>query len=246
MRTIIMAALVTLAASAAPVMAQNEQTGRGTLLSINAQGKSEAPPDMAVVNIGVVTTGATAQEALAENNRRMAALTEALRRRGLEERDIQTSRVSIRPQYRDVDDRTEDVITAYEARNSVRARVRNLERTGRIIEAAVAAGGNSLNGVFFAHHDPQAQLDQARRDAIAEARRRAELYANALGMRVQHVVSVTEAGAARPGSEQLELTATLTTDSLLNELPQIIAAVVPVAPGEIETSASVSVTYELR
>lgn len=206
----------------------------GTLLTVNADGSSEARPDMATINLGVTTEGQTAAAALAENARRMTALTAALRRAGVAERDIQTSNVSVYPQQQYVEGQ-QPRITGYQANNSVTAKVRRIDNTGRVIDAAVAAGGNTVNGVSFSHSDPDAQLDVARRDAIAEARRRAELYANALGMRVNRIVSVSEGGGYAPP-----------IPVAYERLQAADAAATPISPGEIETRVSVNVTFELR
>jgi uncharacterized protein YggE len=164
---------------------------------VNAEGMTEGRPDMATINLGVTTEGQTAQAALAENARRMTALTQALRRAGVAERDIQTSNVSVHPQQQYVEGQ-QPRITGYQANNTVTAKVRRIDTTGRVIDAAVAAGGNTVHGVSFSYQDPDAQLDAARRDAIAEARRRAELYASALNMRVVRVVAVQEGGGYSP------------------------------------------------
>ena len=222
-------------ALASPVFAQE---ARGTLLNVSAEGNARARPDMATVRVGVVTTGRTSQAALEENTRRMTSLIDALRHEGVSDNDIQTSSLTVRPQ------RQQRIVSNYSAANSVEVRVRNVEATGRIVDAIVAVGGNTVQGVGFAFQAPEAQLDQARRAAIAEARRRADLYAEALGLRAVRTIEVTEPGAGRVGSEQLELTATLTTDSLLNEQPDL--PVVPIIPGEISTRAQVSVAFELR
>lgn len=208
---------------------------RGTLLQINADGSSEARPDLATINLGVTTEGQTAQAALQENARRMTALTQALRRAGVAERDIQTSNVSVHPQqqYREGQ---EPLITGYQANNTVNARVRNVNNLGRVIDAAVAAGGNTIHGVSFSHAEPEAQLDAARRDAIAEARRRADLYANALNMRVVRIVAVSEGGGYSPPIPM----------SMMAARNMAQDASTPISPGEIETRASVSVTFELQ
>ncbi len=234
------AAFAVLAAAAIPPAAQAQTQGQvmlaeGTLLTVNADGKSEARPDMAIVNLGVTTEGQTAAAALAENARRMTALNAALRRAGIAERDIQTSNVSVYPQQVYGEGQAPR-ITGYQANNSVTVKVRNIDNTGRVIDAAVGAGGNTVNGVSFTHADPDAQLDIARRDAIAEARRRAELYASALGMRVNRIVSVSEGGGyAPPMPVPVERFAA-----------QDSAAATPVSPGEIETRVSVNVMFELR
>lgn len=216
------------------------QEARGTVLNINAEGVSEARPDIATIELGVRTGARTAEAALEENSRRIAGLMAALQREGVAERDIQTEALSLRP------NREGRVVTNYRAVNSLEVRVRDISATSRIVQAAVNAGGNTVDRISFGFADPVAQADIARSNAIAEARRRAELYARSLGQRVVRAVSVSEPGAVRIGAEQLELTATLTTESLLDELPQIIPAVIPVSPGEVETRASVSVSFELR
>lgn len=236
MRILKVAAFAVFAAFASPVLAQE---ARGTVLNVNAEGAAEARPDLATISVGVITQGRTAQTALEANTQRMTRLLEALRREGVAERDIQTASVTVGQQGR------QRVAGNYRAANSVSVRVRAIETTGRVLEAIVAVGGNRVERIVLSHQDPLAQLDLARRNAVAEARRRAELYASALGQRVVRTIEVTEPGAARVGAEQLELTATLTTDELLNDLPQIIPEV-PIVPGEITTKVNVSVSFELR
>jgi hypothetical protein len=229
------AAFAALVGFAMPAEAQD---ARGTVLNVNAEGISEARPDMATITLGVVTQSRTAEAALAENGERMARLLEVLQREGVAERDIQTDSVSVRQQR-------QRTATNYQASNAVRIRVRVIETTGRVLDAIVAAGGNRVERIVLSHQEPLAQLDMARQSAVAEARRRAEIYAAALGLRVVRVIEVSEPGAARVGAEQLELTATLTTDSLMSELPQVMPSV-PIVPGEVVTRVNVSVSFELR
>ncbi len=235
------AAFAVLAAAAVPPAAQAQTAQQthahvdGTLLSVSAEGLSEARPDLATINLGVTTEGQTAAAALAENARRMTALTQALRRAGVAERDIQTSNVSVYPQQVYVEGQ-QPRITGYQANNSVTAKVRNIANTGRVIDAAVAAGGNTVNGVSFSHADPDAQLDIARRDAIAEARRRAELYANALGMRVQRIVAVQEGGGYSPPVPM----------AVERFAASDVAGATPISPGQVESRVTVNVTFELQ
>lgn len=206
----------------------------GTLLTVNAEGSVEGRPDMATINVGVTTEGQTAAAALAENARRSQALIQALRRAGVAERDIQTANVSVYPQQVYGEGQAPR-ITGYQANNTVTAKVRNIDNTGRVIDAAVGAGGNNVNGVSFSYQDPDAQLNAARRDAISNARERAELYASALGMRVHRVVAVSEGGGFRPPIVPMAMERMAAAD-----------ASTPIAPGELETQVSVSVTFELR
>ncbi|MDX2277277.1 MAG: SIMPL domain-containing protein [Hyphomonadaceae bacterium] len=235
------AAAVMLTAMAAPAIASAQEAQvavpavQGTLLTVSAEGKVEGRPDMATINLGVTTEGQTAAAALAENARRMTALTAALRRAGIAERDIQTSNVSVNPQqqYRE----NEPPLTiGYQANNSVTAKVRNIDTTGRVIDAAVGAGGNNVNGVYFSYQDPDAQMDRARRAAIENARARAQLYADALGMRVARVIAVSESGGMQPPWPMPMMARA--------EAAQDVST--PIAPGQIETSINVNVTFELR
>jgi uncharacterized protein len=233
------AAIAVMAAAAAPAASAQEPqvtvpAVQGTLLSVSAEGLSEGRPDMAIINLGVTTEGQTAAAALAENARRMEALTAALRRAGIAERDIQTSNVSVYPQQQYVEGQTPR-ITGYQANNSVTAKVRRIDTTGRVIDAAVGAGGNTVNGVSFTYQEPDVQMDVARRDAIAEARRRAELYASALNMRVHRIVAVNEGGGFSPPFPMP-----------MERMAAQDAASTPISPGQIETRLNVNVTFELR
>ncbi len=236
------AAFAVMATFAAPTVAAAQEPQisvpavQGTLLSVAAEGMVEGRPDMAVINLGVTTEGQTAQAALQENARRMTALTQALRRAGIAERDIQTSNVSVYPQQVYGEGQAPR-ITGYQANNTVTAKVRNVDNTGRVIDAAVGAGGNTVNGVSFAYQNPDAQLDAARRDAIQEARRRADLYASALNMRVHRIVAVSELGGFHPPIVPVAMERLQAADG---------AASTPVSPGEIETRVNVNVTFELR
>jgi uncharacterized protein len=242
------AAATMMAAMAAvtPVAAQERHEGHqghsmnhieGTLLSVSAEGRVESAPDMATISLGVVTEGRTAAEAMAENSRRMTGLTQALRRAGVAERDIQTSNLSVNPVYVYAENQAPR-ITGYQANNTVTARVRNLDNTGRVIDAAVAAGGNSVNGISFSHADPDAQLNAARRDAARAARERADLYAQAFGLRVYRVISINEGGGYTPPTPMPYMMGRMAAD--------VAAPPPPVAPGEISTSLSINVVYELR
>ncbi|MBI3438648.1 MAG: SIMPL domain-containing protein [Proteobacteria bacterium] len=208
---------------------------QGTLLSMSAEGKVEGRPDMATINLGVQTEAQTAQAAVQANAQRMTALLAALRRAGIAERDIQTSNVSVNPQQQYRENRP-PIVTGYQANNTVTAKIRAIDTVGRVIDATVAAGGNTVNGVYFSYQNPDAQMDAARRNAIQEARRRAEIYASALNMHVARVVAVQEGGGYSPPVPMM----------MARGLASADAAPTPVEPGQIETTATVSVTFELR
>ncbi|MBY0563539.1 MAG: SIMPL domain-containing protein [Hyphomonadaceae bacterium] len=222
-------AIVALAFMAVPAFAQEQS--RATVLNLNVAGEAVALPDMATINLGVRSEASTAQAAMAANAEAMTALMRALRRAGLPEGDIQTSHVSLYP------DRDGDRIVRYRAANSVRVLVRDIDDVGPVIDRAVTAGAVTLNGVWLGLQDPEAQLQHARMDAVSSARERADVYARALGMRVEHIISVTEAGAAAPSfSEEIVVTGRRVGN----------APVTPIAPGELTTRVNVSVAFQLR
>lgn len=226
------------AALVAPAAAHEPPRGtviEGTVLTITAEGLVAASPDMATVSLGVTTEGATADAALRANAERMQRLFQVLHRAGVEERDIQTSGLSVSPQYYYVENQPPQ-ISGYMASNQVSVRVRVLDRLGRIVDQAIAAGGNSMNGISFGLQDQQAALNAARRDAMAEALARVALYAEAAGLRLHRIISIAEGESARP-----PLVAPYAMARMADA-----AAPTPVAPGEVETRVTVSVTAELR
>ncbi|MBL8551043.1 MAG: SIMPL domain-containing protein [Hyphomonadaceae bacterium] len=247
MRPIAFAAVAAaLSLSAAPALAQAPEAPmpghrmmmpEGALLTVSAEGEAEVAPDLANISLGVVTEGQTAAAAMQANAQRMAALVQSLRRAGVAERDVQTANVSVNPQYV-YGDGVPPRITGYQASNTVNVRVRNLANLGRTVDAAVAAGGNTINGVSFSIDDPEPVLDRARRQAVQRARARANLYAEAAGMRVNRIISISEAGAAPPMPYPVPM--------MMAERSVAAQVATPTMPGEVKSTANVTVVFELR
>ncbi|MBI1186622.1 MAG: DUF541 domain-containing protein [Alphaproteobacteria bacterium] len=237
------ATALTAAAIAAPsaAQAQSAHAGHhamleGAMLTITAEGEIEAAPDMAMINLGVTTEGESAQAALSANAQRMTALSQSLRRAGIAERDIQTSNVSVNPQYVYQEGQAPR-ISGYQAQNMVAVKVRNLDNLGRVIDASVAAGGTNVNGVSFGLEEPEPRLDEARREAMSRARARADLYAQAAGMQVHRIIAITEGYAQTPPIPMPMMARMESMDAQANT---------PISPGEIRTAATVTVVFELR
>ncbi len=171
----------------------------GTLLDITAEGKTTRVPDVATIRSGVVSQGATAAAALADNATRMARVLAAIKRAGVQPRDVQTANVSLSPQYRYADGKPPEV-TGYQASNTVSIRFRDIARAGAILDALVGEGANQIDGPNLSIDKPEAALDEARTDAVKQARARAELYARAAGLSVSRIVSISEAGQNDGGS----------------------------------------------
>ena len=166
----------------------------GTVLEVSAEGSSTRVPDVAAIQAGVVTQAASAAAAMAENSRRMAGVLAALRKAGIAERDIQTAAISLSPQYR-YEDNKPPILTGYQASNQVSVRFRDIARSGTILDTLVAQGANNIAGPNLTVDKPEAALDEARTDAIAKARARAALYAQAAGLKVDRILAISESGA---------------------------------------------------
>ena len=224
------ALLVALAASACVAVAPNDGAPRrASTVTVAGSGTVSATPDQAEITIGVVTQASTAAQALAANSQAMERLLQSLGNLGIGPRDIQTTNISVSPQRRAPKEGQPPEITGYEVSNQVRVKVRDLARLGQVLDRQVSQGANLVYGIHFGLQEPAPLLDEARKRAMADARRRADLYAAAEGLKVGRVLSVQEAGVTPPGPA-----------------PRIaMSAAVPVAPGEQEIQASVTVTFTL-
>jgi len=223
------------AAPAAAQQASITQTIAGTRLDINATGEVTRVPDVAVITAGVVARSANASAALQETAARMDRMVAALKRAGVADRDIQTSNVSLNPEYRYPDNQAPQ-LTGYSASNQLTIRFRDIRSSGKILDALVAQGANQINGPTLTVDKPEAALDEARANAIAAGRARAELYARSLGMRLVRVVSVSESGgyAVPPPAPPMPMYA------------RAEMASTKIEPGEQKLQVSVAMTFELQ
>ena len=195
MKNAVLAALM-LAVAVLPstAMAQQiTQTNAGTRLDISATGEVTRVPDVAIISAGVVSRSASASGALQDTANRMSQVLGALKRAGVADRDIQTSNVSLNPEYRYPENQSPQLV-GYTASNNVTVRFRDIRSSGKILDALVTVGANQINGPTLTVDKPESALDEARAKAVAIGRARAELYAHSLGLRVVRIVSVNESG----------------------------------------------------
>jgi uncharacterized protein YggE len=242
MKHICLAALALGAAGApafaqSPVVAPLVQTISGTRLDVSATGEVSRVPDVAIISAGVQTRSTTATGALSQNATRMERVREALKAAGIADRDIQTSNISLNPEYRYVEN-VPPRLTGYTASNQVNVRFRDIANTGRILDALVAQGANQINGPNLTIDKPEAALDEARANAIAVGRARADLYARALGMRVVRLLSITE-GGSHGGPPPIMMRAE-------RSMAVGAAADSKIDPGEQQLQVTVSMSFELR
>jgi len=216
------------AAAAYPVLS-------GTRLDINATGEVTRVPDVAIISAGVQTLQPTATGAIEENAARMERVRAALKRAGIEDKDIQTSALNLNPEYQ-YDQNRPPRLTGYRATNTVNVKFRDLKRTGAILDALVAEGANQINGPNLTIDKPEAALDEARTKAIANGRARADLYARALGMRVVRLLSVSEGGGYSVPPPMPVMMAERSMD----------AAQTKIDPGTQQLQVSISMSFELQ
>lgn len=228
----VLAALAALQIAAMPAQAEAPAGGR---ISVSAEGRVDTAPDMASITLGVVTRGETAAAAMAANTERLAVVLGQLRAGGIAERDLQTSGLSLGPQYEHYRDGAAPRITGYEASNQLTVRVRDLTGLGAVLDKAIGDGANSFNGLSFGLADPQPALDQARVRAVHEARRKAEMMAAAAGQKLGALIALDEGGGAPP-QPMYRMRAEMAS----------AAGDVPVAGGEVSYSVTVSAVWKLE
>lgn len=228
------AALFAIAALPAAAQEMRPVMLDGTVLEVSAEGVSTRVPDMAVIQAGVITQAATASAAMTQNSQRMSAVLAALRASGVAERDIQTSSISLSPQYR-YENNQPPILTGYQASNQVSVRFRDISKSGSILDTLVKQGANNISGPNLTVDKPDAALDEARTDAIAKARARATLYAQAAGLRVDRILAITESGAM-PGPVPVMA---FRADKAGGAETQVVA-------GEQQLSITVSVRFLLK
>jgi uncharacterized protein YggE len=159
-------------------------------ISVSGQGKITAKPDVAVLDLSITEEGATADGAQEKANLKSKAVVAYLEDAGVEEKDIRTSGYNISPQYDYTLGRSR--ITGYQVSQSMTVKVRDLDDANDILDGVVAAGANNVNGFSFTIDDPELLKDQAREEAIADAKDKAEVLADQLGVRLGSIVSFSE------------------------------------------------------
>ena len=239
MKHILMGALM-LGAAAVPAAADAQQASitqsiAGTRLDVSATGDVTRVPDIAIITAGVVTRSATAAGALQQAATRMDRVIAALKRAGVEDRDIQTSNLNLNPEYTYVNNEPPK-LNGYTASNQLSIRFRDIANSGKILDALVAEGANQINGPSLTIDKPEAALDEARARAVAAGRARADLYARSLGLRVARVVAVSESGGNYPSPPPMPM--------MMEARAQ--AADTKIVPGEQKLSVTLTMTFELQ
>lgn len=205
-------------------------------ITVTGSASVSAPPDTAEVTAGVVSQGATAAQALSLNNVAMDQVLRAITGLGIADRDVRTTGVSVNPQRAQPQPnrpQTLPAIVGYEVSNQVHVKVRRLADLGRVLDVLVGQGANALGGLSFSIADPAPLLQQARQRAVADAQQKAQVFAQAAGVKLGRVIYIrdTPMGGPRPVMAMRQMAS---------------AGAVPIAAGEQEIEASVSITYGIE
>jgi uncharacterized protein len=217
---------------AAPALAQSDFA---PAISVTGEASISVPPDLAQLDAGVASDGKTAREASEANNTAMAKALAALKTAGIEDKDFQTSRLSLQAQY--APNRSgPTAIVGYRASNRVTVKLHDVGKVASVIDALVGAGANDIGNVNFTVSKASELLDQAREKALADARRKAEIYAKAAGVTLGAPLSIAEEGAPTP----------VFRAKMMPAAPMAMGAPTAIAQGEETLSVSVAVSWGIK
>jgi uncharacterized protein YggE len=233
-RTQLAAAIMAAALLAAPALAETAPADTApAVISVTGEATVSVAPDLAQIDGGVTTEAKTAREASDANNAAMGKVLLALKGAGIAEKDFQTSRLSLQAQSAPSRNGPgPSTIVGYRASNRVTIRLHDVTKVASVIDTLVAAGANDIGGINFSVSNASKLLDDARELAVADARRKAEIYAKAAGVTLGAPLSISEGGAPGPMA--------------FRKMAAPMAAAAPVAPGEESLAVTVSVSWVIK
>ena len=201
-------------------------------ITVVGQARVVVVPDLATISVGTEFQARTAAEALSTVNERMEAIIDAVRKAGIDERDLATQWVNVSPVYDYSDDGKAPTLVGYQASQTLSVKVRKIDQAGSVIDTAVSAGATNVGGISFSVADPTAATDQARTAAVADAKRRAEALAKAAGVGIGDAVAIMETLSSPPVP-------------IMRELAPAVDTATQILPGTTEIEVQVTITYEI-
>ena len=229
------AVIVGLAALGAASAARADDD-RPRTITVNAAGTVEAEPDLADISLGVVTEAEKAGKAVADNAKAMSRVIEALKKAGIPAKDIATDQYAINPiytHYKSASDGQSNRIDGFRVTNNATVVVRDVTRLGELIDLAAENGANQFRDIAFRVSGQDGKLDEARREAMANAIRRAKLYAEVAGAELGKVMTISEHVHGIPPQPRY------------SGREASMAAATPIEPGQQRLTVNVSVVWEL-
>lgn len=230
--------LPTVSAMALPALAADSQP-REAVISVSGEGQASVAPDMAVLSLSVVKQAKTAREALDQNNKSMSDVLAALKKAGIAERDLQTSGFSVQPQFvypqsNDGQPQTPQLV-GYQVSNSLSVRVRDLSKLGAILDEAVTLGVNQGGDIQFTNDKPEKAMEEARKNAVANAIEKAKTLAGAADVKLGRVIEISET-SPRPQPVPVMRAAMM---------KEAADSSVPIQGGETSYNITVNVTFSI-
>ncbi len=216
-----------------PALADDAKPQR--TISLAGHGEVRAAPDMGLVMIGVLSQADAAADALKANTAAMQAVFAVLKDAGIEEKDIQTSNFTVQPRYDYNNNAQPPRLVGYDVSNNVTVAVRKLDSLGAVLDKVVSAGSNQINGILFQISKPETAMDEARKLAVADAARKAKVYAAASAVTLGDIVAISESGGIQPP---------IPMDAKMIQTER--AANVPIAQGEQTISVDVNIVWEIK
>jgi len=214
----------------------NEKEKR--VINVSGQGIIKASPDIAYITLGVVTEDADAHEAQRKNAEKMDKIVSAIKNLGIKDEDIKTVSYNIYPKYNYDNNTGVSNIIGYSVNNSVQVTVRDILKTGEIIDLAAENGANTSGSISFGLSDYDSCYNEALKVAVENAKKKAETIAGALGVSLKLPVSITEnIGYQQPPIIYYDST-------LITKADEAERVATPIESGTLEVRASVAVVYE--
>ena len=211
-----------------------EIVAQNPVIELSVSEQVDSAPDTATFSTGVETKAPTATQALRDNSAQARAVIDRLKSLGIAEKDIQTTGINLRADYDYDRDSRENRFIGYVASNQVSAKVRDLPKLGKILDALVSSGATNLNGPSFSISDDSKLKDVARERALANAKSRAMTYARAEGYSGVRVLSINESMSHQSDAPMMRMEASAGS----SDVP-------PIAPGQVGTVVSLNITYEM-
>lgn len=212
-----------------PALAHDRPT-----VTVTGEGTVSSAPDLATVSLGVTTQAKTAAEAMAANSTALNTVLQRLKAAGVEPRDMQTSNLTLNPNWVSKDNGATSEIAGYTAANILTVQVRALDKLGAVLDGSITDGANTLNGVTFGLAEPRPALDEARKMAIADAMARAKLLVEAAGAKLGSIVSISEQSGYNQPQPMFRM-------GVADSAPSV-----PTEGGEVGLTASVTMVYEIK
>ncbi|HPF94966.1 MAG TPA: SIMPL domain-containing protein [bacterium] len=202
-------------------------------ITIDGSGSISSKPDLADIDLGLYSEGSDVPTIQNENTQKVNSIIAALQQMGIAEEDIQTTNYNISPRY-DYTDGAQR-ISGYAVSQNLHVKVRDLGEVGNVLAKAGSLGANQVNGVRFSVDDPTALKVQARAEAIADAREKADMLAKAMGVSIVRIVTFSESSSNAPTPPIY----TFRAEDAVAQAPDI-------KPGSLDVEADISVTFEIR